>query len=176
MGNTHRSVDKEPHDNISISTLKMKVGYAVETMAGQQPTAYNWLPRANSIGGIDLSTETIDASAIEDEITRSIAGRQDTGGEWSLTFNLTNETEQIYSKMLKDAAEGLPDNLRTWFEVWSPNLKKAFFIVAQPGGNIPMPEIGQNELLTCELSLALDEYKGLLSPVYEPQLGDLDEE
>lgn len=160
-----------------ISTLKMKLGYAVETTPGDQPTAYTWLPRANSIGGIDLSTETIDASAIEDEVTRSIAGRQDTGGEWTLTFNLTNETEKIYSKMLKDAAEGLPGNKRTWFEVWSPNLEKAFFIVAQPGSKIPMPEVGQNELLTCELSLALDEYKGMLKEhVVEPVLGELDEE
>lgn len=163
MGNTHRDADKEPHDNISISTLKMKLGYAVESVAGEQPDSYIWLQRANSIGGIDLSTETIDASAIEDEVTRGIAGRADTGGEWTFSFNLTNETEPIYSKMLTDASEGLAQNKRTWFEVWSPYLDKAFFIVAQPGGKIPMPEIGQNELLVAELTLALDEYIGMSS-------------
>ena len=146
-----------------ISTLKMRLGYAVETIAGTPPTAYTWLQRANSIGSIDLSTETIDASAIEDEITRSIAGRQDTGGEWTFSFNLTNETEPVYQKMLDDAAAGLTENKRTWFTVWSPYLEKAFFIVAQPGGHIPMPSIDQNALLVAELSLAIDEYKGLLT-------------
>lgn len=148
-----------------ISTLKMRLGYAVETIAGTPPTTYTWLQRANSIGSIDLSTETIDASAIEDEITRSIAGRQDTGGEWTFSFNLTNETEPVYQKMLDDAAAGLTENKRTWFTVWSPYLEKAFFIVAQPGGHIPMPSIDQNALLVAELSLAIDEYKGLLAAI-----------
>lgn len=148
-----------------ISTLKMRLGYAVETIAGTPPTTYTWLQRANSIGSIDLSTETIDASAIEDEITRSIAGRQDTGGEWTFSFNLTNETESVYQKMLDDAAAGLAENKRTWFTVWSPYLEKAFFIVAQPGGHIPMPSIDQNALLVAELSLAIDEYKGLLAAI-----------
>lgn len=154
----------EPKAKIAgVSTLKMKLGYGVEEPAGTPPTKFIWLERANSIGGIDLSTETIDASAIEDEVTRSIAGRADTGGEWTFSFNLTNETEPIYSKMLKDASDGLAENKRTWFEVWSPYLEKAFFIVAQPGGKIPMPEIGQNELLVAELTLALDEYIGMSS-------------
>lgn len=155
-----------------VSTLKMKLGYAVEMVAGQKPTSFTWLERANSIGGIDLSTETIDASAIEDEVTRSIAGRADTGGEWTFSFNLTNETEPIYSKMLNDASEGLAENKRTWFEVWSPYLTKAFFIVAQPGGKIPMPEIGQNELLVAELTLALDEYIGMDTGAVEPTAGE----
>lgn len=151
-----------------ISTLKMKLGYAIETTAGVAPTEYLWLQRANTIGGIDLSTETIDASAIEDDKTRTIAGRQDTGGEWTFSFNLTNETAPVYQKMLDDAAAALADNKRTWFTVWSPYLDKAFFIVAQPGGTLPMPGVDQNSLLVAELSLAIDEYKGLMDAI-EPK-------
>lgn len=148
-----------------ISTLKMRLGYAIESTPGVAPTAYTWLQRANSIGAIDLSTETIDASAIEDDRTRSIAGRQDTGGEWTFSFNLTNETEPVYQRMLDDSAAALAENKRTWFTVWSPYLDKAFFIVAQPGGTLPMPDISQNELLVAELSLAIDEYKGLMDAI-----------
>ena len=148
-----------------ISTLGMKLGYAIETTPGVAPTAYSWLQRANSIGGIEQSTETIDASAIEDLITRSIAGRQDTGGEWTFSFNLTNETRPMYQKMLDDASDALTENRRTWFTVLSMYLDRAFFIVAQPGGTIPMPSIDQNALLVAELTLALDEYKGLLEPI-----------
>lgn len=151
-----------------ISTLGMKLGYAIETTAGVEPTEYIHLQRANSIGAIDLTTETIDASAIEDLIERAIAGRQGTGGEWTFSFNLTNETRPVYQKMLDDANTALAENRRTWFTVWSPYLDRAFFIVAQPGGAIPMPAIDQNALLVAELTLALDEYKGLMEPI-EPK-------
>lgn len=149
----------------AVSTLGMKLGYAVETTAGTPPTSYTWLQRAVSIGAIDLTTESLDASAIEDLITRSIAGRQDTGGDWNFSFFLTNETEPIYQTMLDEANEGLSENRRTWFTVWSPYLDKAFFIIAQPGGTIPMPEIEGNATLEAELTLALDEYKGLMTAI-----------
>ena len=62
-----------------LSTLGVKFGYAVETTAGEKPAAFSWLERCNSIGGIELPTENIDASALEDFVTRYIAGRQDSG-------------------------------------------------------------------------------------------------
>ena len=48
-----------------------------------------------------------------------------------------------------------------WFEVWIPEMTDAFFVVAQVPANIPMPAIGQNELLTVEMSLTIEEYKGM---------------
>lgn len=49
-----------------LSTLGVKFGYGVETTAGEKPAAFTWLERCNSISGLDLSTENIDASALED--------------------------------------------------------------------------------------------------------------
>lgn len=43
-----------------LSTLGIKLGFAVETVAGQKPAAFTWLERANNISGIELSTEQID--------------------------------------------------------------------------------------------------------------------
>ena len=48
-----------------------------------------------------------------------------------------------------------------WFEVVIPGISDAFFVIAQPPEQIPMPEIGQNELLTVEMNLTIEEYKGL---------------
>lgn len=62
-----------------LSSLKIKFGYGVETTAGEKPASFKWLERCNNIGGIELPVETIDASALEDEVTKYIAGRQDTG-------------------------------------------------------------------------------------------------
>lgn len=154
-----------------ISTLGMIFSVGYETVSGTKPTSFEILPRCNDISEITLETETIDASALEDTQSRYIAGRQDTGGTWDVTFNLTNETIPILQTMLETANEKLASNLRTWFQVSSPNLDDAFFVVGQPGTKIPLPAIAQNELLTGAISIAIDEYVGPDTKV-EPTAGD----
>lgn len=148
-------MDKKPHDNTLI-----KLGYAVETVAGTKPAAFSWLERCNNIAGIALSTETIDASALEDYVTKTIAGRQDTGGSWTVTFNHTEEVEAQLVAMIQAYNTGKENSLRTWFEVWIPNATKAFYVVAEPPQKLPMPEFGQNSLLTIDVELAIQEYIG----------------
>ena len=48
-----------------------------------------------------------------------------------------------------------------WFETIIPGFDEAFFAVAQPPTAIPQPEIGQNELLTIEMGLTIEEYLGM---------------
>lgn len=144
-----------------VSTLGVTLSYGCEETAGTKPATFTLLPRVNSISGIELDVETIDASALEDYQERSISGRQSTGGDWSVTFNLTTETETIIEAMLSAAAAATAENKRTWFQVISPNLTKAFFVVAQPGTKIPMPDFSQNELLTVDVTLTIDEYIGM---------------
>lgn len=144
-----------------VSTLGVTLSYGVEATAGTKPETFTLLPRVNAISGIELDVETIDASALEDYQERSISGRQSTGGDWSVTFNLTTETETIIETMLEAAATATAANKRTWFQVISPNLTKSFFVVAQPGTKIPMPDFSQNELLTVDVTLTIDEYIGM---------------
>lgn len=142
-----------------ISTLGVKFGYAVETVAGTKPSTFTQLERCNSIAGIALNAEQIDASALEDLITRYVAGRQDSGGTWGVTFNFTAEVEAQLTDMISAYNTGKQSNLATWFEVWAPN-QKGFFVVAQPPRKIPMPEIAQNGLLTVEMTFTIEDYKG----------------
>lgn len=144
-----------------ISTLGIVFSYGIETTAGQKPTSFTQLPRCNDISEITLETETIDASALEDLQSRYVAGRQDTGGNWDVTFNLTNETIPILQEMMDESAAALLTNKRTWFQIASPSMEKAFFVVGQPGSKLPLPAIAQNELLTGAVSIAIDEYIGL---------------
>ena len=58
-----------------ISTLGITFGYGVETTAGTKPTAFTQLHRINSIGGITIENEQIDASALEDFVNRYVRGR-----------------------------------------------------------------------------------------------------
>lgn len=143
-----------------VSSLGIRLGYAAESAAGTKPTAFTWLERCNSIGGISLETEQIDASALEDEISRYVSGRQDTGGTWTVTFNISDEVIEQLETMISAYTE-LTGGKRMWFEVWSPFLAKAFFVVAQPPKHIPMPEESQNELQTVEMTFTIEEYKGM---------------
>lgn len=144
-----------------VSTLGVILSYGVETVAGQKPSLFKQLPRVNSISGIELDIEEIDSSALEDYQARTIAGRQSTGGDWGVTFNFTNETIPLIETMMEEASTGLASGKRTWYQVSAPNLNKAFFVVGQPGTKVPMPDFSQNELLTGEISITIDEYKGL---------------
>lgn len=154
-----------------LSTLGVIFSYGVETTAVTKPTAFKILHRCNDIPEITLETETIDASALEDMQSRYIAGRQDTGGEWSPVFNITDDVIAELEEMMEASATGLKTGLRTWFQVTVPNLTKSFFVVGQPGSKIPLPAMAQNELLTGSISIAIDEYVGLDTKV-EPTEGE----
>ena len=143
-----------------ISTLGITFGYGVETTAGTKPATFSQLTRINNIGGLSIEPEQIDASALEDFVTRYIAGRADTGGSVPITVNATDATITEWEAVIT-AYEGLTGGAKMWFEVISADLTKAFFFVAQPPSTLPMPEMGQNELLTMEIPLTIEEYKGL---------------
>lgn len=143
-----------------ISTLGITFGYGTEATAGEKPTAFKQLTRINSIGGINIEPEQIDASALEDLITRNVPGRSDTGGTVAITVNFTEDTVKEWKKIITDY-EALTGGKRMWFETIIPGFADAFYVVAQPPKEIPQPEIGQNELLTIEMNLTIEEYKGM---------------
>ena len=142
-----------------VSTLGITFGYGVETTEGTKPTSFKKLTRINAIGGISIEPEQIDASALEDLITRYVKGRADTGGSVAITVNLTNATLTEW-KALITAYKGLSDGKRMWFATVIPGLENSFFFVAQPPEQIPQPEISQNELLTVDMNLTIEEYIG----------------
>ena len=143
-----------------ISTLGITFGYGTETTAGTKPTSFKQLTRINALGGINIEPEQIDASALEDFITRYVKGRADTGGSFPVTVNFTSDTVEEWQELIT-AYKALSGGKRMWFETIIPGITNSFFVVAQPPEEIPQPEIGQNELLTVEMNLTIEEYKGL---------------
>lgn len=143
-----------------VSTLGIVLCYAPETTAGVKPTTgWTTLHRINEIGDISLSSETIDASALEDYVERTVAGRASTGGNWDVTFNATDKTIAEWKKVIADY-KALDGGKRLWFQTIVPGLTDADFVVAQPPQQIPKPSAGQNELYTCTMSMAIEEYVG----------------
>ena len=145
-----------------ISTLGIALSYGVETTAGTKPATFSLLTRINAIGGITQDTEQIDASALEDTSSKYIAGRADTGGTVSVTVNLTQDTIEEWDDLIDAYNTAHTNNLQMWFQVYSSGLgSDAFFFIAEPPQNIPLPESNQNELWTVEIPLAIVDYKGL---------------
>ena len=144
-----------------LSTLGVTFWYGVEATAGTKPTTFTQLKRCNSIGGISLETEQIDVSALEDFLTQYTAGRQDTGGTWEVVFNMNADVITALKTMFEAASTAKAAGKATWFQVVFPDLEDAFFVTAEPGRDIPLPEIGQNEAATLPLNLVINEYKGL---------------
>ena len=145
---------------MGLSTLGITFGYGVESSAGVKPSSFTQLDRINNIGGISMDVEQIDASALEDTQTKYVAGRADTGGQWAVTVNFTDETADEWGDLITAYNTAQGSGLNMWFEVILPSQSDAFFVIAQPPQQLPMPEIGQNELLTVEISLTVVEYKG----------------
>lgn len=143
-----------------ISSLGVTFGYGVETTAGTKPASFKRLTRINNIGAVTIEPEQIESSGLEDEITRYIKGRADTGGSFNVTVNLTDDTRKEWENLITEY-KGLTGGKRMWFETIIPDLENSFFVVAQPPEQIPQPEIGQNELLTIEMPLTIEEYKGM---------------
>lgn len=143
-----------------ISTLGITFGYGVETTAGTKPTTFTQLNRINAIGGITIENEQIDASALEDKVSKYVQGRGDTGGSFTVTVNFTPETKEEWATVLSNYAK-LTGGKRMWFETIIPGFDESFFVVAQPPTAMPQPEIGQNELLTVEMALTIEEYVGM---------------
>lgn len=91
-----------------------------------------------------------------------MAGRADTGGSVSITVNATTDTITEWQAVFTASQTAVGANQAgLWFEVYSPYLAQAFFFIAQTPQQFPMPEIGQNELMTVEIPLTIAEYKGL---------------
>ena len=148
-----------------VSTLGITFGYGVEETEGTKPTTLKQLTRINSIGGITIENEQIDASAIEDFVSRYVQGRADTGGSFPVTVNFTPETMAEWKAVIEAYNTAKEANKRMWWETIIPGFEDAFFVVAQPPTAIPQPGIGQNELLTVEFNLTIEEYRGMEAKV-----------
>lgn len=143
------------------SSLGVTLSYGIEDTAGEKPDTWVALTRINNIAGITPASEQIDASALEDYVTRYIEGRADLGGEWAVTVNATDDTITEWTTLASASDTAYKAGKSTWFQVTSPYLAKSFFVVAQPPKSIPMPEFGQNQLQTIEMTLTINEYKGM---------------
>lgn len=146
-----------------LSTLGIEVGYAVVTSTASLPAAFTAMPRCNSIGGIELTPATIDASALEDYVTKRVAGRAETPETVDLTFNNTAAVRTVLNAMISAYETSLASDTNTLvcIEVYDPkDTAGAVFFYIQPPAKLGLSEISQNSLKTISMPCTLVEYHG----------------
>lgn len=143
-----------------VSTLGITLSYKLEDTAGTRPTSgYKLLTRINSIPEINPDTEVIDASALEDPITREIAGRQGSPGSWGIVVNSTDATDAEWEALMAEYAARDDVAKGMWFQVINPNKALADFVKAEPPKKAGVAGRDQNGLETITYSLAIQDWE-----------------
>ncbi len=155
---------------VSTNGITFSYGVGGNSKEGTKPTDMTLLDRINTIGGISITDEVIDASALEDLLTRNIKGRGDTGGSFPVTVNITDETIKEWKAVIA-AFKSLTSLQGLRFQTVIPGLTDSFWVIAEPPSVIPQPEFAQNGLLTVEMNMTIADYIGdsaVVEPVPNP--------
>lgn len=138
-----------------ISTLGVRLGWSAgvpETL----PTTLTWLSRINATSEITIEPETIDASALEDLVEQSIAGRASTGGTYTVTVNETNDTRAEWADVFAASAAGEG----VWLVEYVPGLSECNYVFVQTPSIYPKSAKDQNGLLTVDIQNTIVKYHG----------------
>ena len=133
---------------IALSTIGIKVSYAVEATAGTRPTTgYKHIPDLKSIPSINPAPNTADATTFDNlEYTSYVQLLKDIGGALEISANFTQELFEVWDAMVTQYEAGIKDGKETWFCFDIPGFEKSAFITVQPA-RMGIPEASANALL-----------------------------
>ena len=133
---------------IALSTIGIKVSYAVESTKGTRPTAgYKHIPDLKSIPSINPAPNTADATTFDNlEYTSYVQLLKDIGGALEISANFTQELFEVWDGMVDAYEAGIKDGKETWICFEIPGFEKSAFVTVQPA-RMGIPEASANALL-----------------------------
>ena len=133
---------------IALSTIGIKVSYAVEATAGTRPTTgYKHIPDLKSIPSINPAPNTADATTFDNlEYTSYVQLLKDIGGALEISANFTQELFEVWDAMVTEYETAIANSKETWFCFDIPGFEKSAFITVQPA-RMGIPEASANALL-----------------------------
>lgn len=149
---------------IALSTIGVKVSYAVETTAGTRPTTgYKHIPDLKSIPSINPAPNTADATTFDNtEYTSYVQLLKDIGGALEITANFTQELFEVWDNMVDEYETAIASSKELWICFDIPGFDKAAFITVQPA-RMGIPEASANSLLETTV---------FITPTGEPVFAD----
>lgn len=145
-----------------LSTLGIKVYQALsaEQTKITDASSYSRLTRINSIGEASITPENIDASAIEDLVSRYVAGRATVTDALAITINQTDATMAEWTAILGKTI---------CLMISVPGLSQACFAILTVPSKLPLSAIDQNGLLTMAISCTVNDFIGWDAKVEIPE-------
>ena len=133
---------------IALSTIGVKVSYAVETTKGTRPTTgFKHIPDLKSIPSINPAPNTADATTFDNtEYTSYVQLLKDIGGALEITANFTQELFDTWEELVTAYEAAIAQGKETWFCFDIPGFEKSAFITVQPA-RMGIPEASANALL-----------------------------
>lgn len=136
-------------DNIALTTLGIKVGYALETNITKASgkitaiTASVWLQDIKSTPALDAEAEALETTTLAETVMKTyVQGLKDLGGSIEFTSNLTNrlitEWGNFYTGTTGAKKEGA-------IVIWHPDLTKMFVVPCQAQA-LGLPEAAVNSV------------------------------
>ena len=113
-----------------LSTIGIKLGYAVETTSGIKPSTFTNIPDITSIGEISLDTDKLEVTNLVDTVKRYIDGVQDAGDSVEIGANFVKGTGRfatVWQTARTNAQAGVAGNKSCWWEIDVPNFGKFYF-------------------------------------------------
>lgn len=133
---------------INLSTAGVHLLYAVETEAGQKPTAgYVDLKGVKTIPSMNPAPETIETTSLnETEWKTYVDGLKDLGGSLEFTFNLTEELVEKWNTLMEAYETAKGQNKAIWFLVYVPGLTNNVYFTGNPS-EIGLPEMSVSSVM-----------------------------
>lgn len=135
----------------ALSAIGIIFGYGLGTLT-TPPTAFEQVEECISIGGVSVTQDKIDVTPLESRRKKYVGGHEDTGGELTTTFNMSDEFDRQWAKLLKaykDRGEKV-----MWFCAYHPSRAKMSVYIVEPG-SLPKPEYGVGNALQYEITNTL---------------------
>lgn len=140
---------------INLSTIGVRVAWAVETVKSTMPTAgWEYLPSITSTPEMNQAPETIEVTDLsQTEYKQYVPGLKDLGGAISFGANLTQLLIDVWDgKVMKSFNTAKSSGLRIWFAIIHPDLTKAMAFACEPSSQ-GLPAIEVNSALTTNINV-----------------------
>ena len=141
-----------------LSTIGVHLFYAVESSAGERPTAksaYTELVGVKAIPSLNPLPDNLETTTLnETEYKTYIPGLKDLGGSLGFTFNMSQDLKDAWDALVTADAAARAASKSTWFLVDVPGLTDGLFFTGQPSP-MGLPEMGVNSVLEVENSITV---------------------
>lgn len=144
---------------INLTSIGVKVGWAVEPEVGSMPATYKHIPQITEIPDMDAEPEALETTSLDNEEFRTYtSGLKDIGGSLAFTANLTQElldgwngkAEKDGSSVMESYEKAKAAGKAFYLAVSIPNLDRAVVFTCEPSP-IGLMGMGVNEVIDCSL-------------------------